>query len=116
MSRDEARAAVAAAMESRSAEYEAHVHRMQSVVAMQLGQTVGHMIPSIVERELKHLHVGRNSAMAEIGMVQALLVEKGVVTPEEFVERLVQSAKDEAAQCVATFREENPGMERVSFA
>lgn len=72
------------------AEYERHCHAMQTGVDAMM-----HHDPS--ETDTKHLRVGVNSAMVSHGALVDLLVEKGLITGEEYFEKLVSKMAEEAA-------------------
>jgi hypothetical protein len=61
--------------------YTAAVHAMQSGVAMKMNHD-----PK--ETEPKHLRVGVNCAMSDGGAIALLLMEKGVITQEEYLEAI----------------------------
>lgn len=73
---DEEKAARIAAANAR---YEAAAHGMQTGVALR---------PGAKDQTPKHLRVGVNVAMSDIGAICALLIEKGVFTEVELHERL----------------------------
>lgn len=56
-------------------------HAMQSGVAMMMNF-------SQQETDPKHLRVGVNSAMVDSGALAGLLIEKGIITEEEYLEAL----------------------------
>ena len=64
-------------------EYIQLAHAMQSGVALVMEQGGKGTEP-------KHLRVGINSAMVEHGALVGLLLEKGVITPEEDFESLLK--------------------------
>lgn len=70
-------------------EYERNMHGVQSGVAalMASGQQED-MTP-------KHLRVGVNSALVNHHAIATLLIEKGVITHEEYFEALAKSAESE---------------------
>jgi hypothetical protein len=63
------------------ARYESLLHAMQSGVAFKQQRAPG-------ETENKHLRVGVNAAMSDHGALVSLLIEKGVLTEVEYLERL----------------------------
>jgi hypothetical protein len=79
------------------AEYERLTHAMQSGVGWLAG-----FEPESLEKSLKHLRVGINSAMVNQAATMDLLFRKGIVTEEEYYQALVDWMKKE----VETYREE----------
>lgn len=69
--------------------YSAAAHAMQSGVAMKMG-FAGE------ETEPKHLRVGVNSAMVEHAALVALLMEKGIITDEDYTKALADAMEREA--------------------
>jgi len=47
------------------------------------------------ECEPKHIRVGINSALCSIGALTTLLVEKGIVTEEEYLTKIIQILKED---------------------
>lgn len=70
------------------AAYASLCHAMQSGVAMKM-QIVG------AETQPKHLRVGVNSAMVDSSALAYLLIRKGLITEEEYLEELCQFMKRE---------------------
>lgn len=70
-------------------EYLAMAHAMQSGVAMWIEVGDGQEITR------KHLRVGINSAMSDHGALVALLLEKGIITEEEYYIKLIEYMKRE---------------------
>lgn len=68
------------------ARYQAAVHAMQTGVALSM--------PS-EETEPKHLRVGINAAMSDHGGLVALLVEKGIISWEEYVKAIADAMERE---------------------
>jgi hypothetical protein len=64
-------------------------HAMQSGVAMMMKYDPDEASP-------KHLRVGVNSAMVESAVLARLLIEKGILTEDEFSERLATQMAVEA--------------------
>ena len=71
------------------------LHAMQSGVAMKMNYDESDTTP-------KHLRVGVNSAMCDQAGLVRLLVQKGIITPEEY----------EAAVTEEMAREKKPGTKR----
>lgn len=64
------------------------MHGMQSGVAMKINFDASDTSP-------KHLRVGVNSALVDSGAMAGLLIKKGVITEEEYLEMLVEVAERE---------------------
>lgn len=62
------------------------MHAMQSGVAMLMNYDKK-------ETEPKHLRVGVNSALIDTGAILQLLINKGIITHEEFLEVLCEFAE-----------------------
>ena len=71
------------------ARYTAAAHAMQSGIEFSKDKS---------EQQPKHLRVGINTAKVETGAVVALLVEKGVITNEEFARTAADFMEREAAE------------------
>lgn len=79
------------------AEYLRLAHAMQSAVAAKMQYDPN-------DTEPKHLRVGINSAMSDqMGLAQ-LLIRKGVITPEEYYEAMVEGMRNELDMYLAWFR------------
>lgn len=81
--------------------YRAAAHRMQSATAFDLTKRLGLdrleiLEPEAVNKALKDVRVGLNSAMASAGGLAELLIEKGVFTAEEYNERMTIWMEKEA--------------------
>lgn len=77
--------------EERTAYRERYVkaaHAMQSGVAVQSAH-------GSKQCEPKHLRVGVNGAMSDIGAVSRLLISKGVFTEREYLEAICKGMEDE---------------------
>ena len=68
--------------------YEEAAHAMQSAVAYEMNKRSAPTEP-------KHLRVGVNVAMCDHAALVFLLVEKGVITEEEYLEAIRQSMNNE---------------------
>lgn len=68
--------------------YEAAAHAMQSGVAMEMNYRSQPTEP-------KHLRVGINAAMSDMGGLVTLLIEKGVITSEEYIRAVADSMERE---------------------
>lgn len=71
-----------------SDEYLKHAKRMQTGVEFTMRESQ--------ECTPKHLRVGVNSAMADMGGLVGLLIKKGVITESEYIEAITASMKREA--------------------
>jgi hypothetical protein len=69
--------------------YETAAHAMQSGVAMEMNYN-----PK--PTEAKHLRVGVNSALADSSALAELLISKGVITKDEYLEALAAGMEREA--------------------
>ena len=78
--------------------YTAAGHRVQTAIAYMLGKGSDLATP-------KHLRVGVNMAMAEHAALAMLLVDKGVITLEEYEEQLADFTEKEADRCVQEARD-----------
>lgn len=63
------------------------LHAMQTGVRYEIEKTLPNLPPD-VQQHLKHLRVGINSAMCEVSAMLWVLVDKGLVTHEEYFLRL----------------------------
>ena len=73
------------------AKHEALSHAMQSGVAMMMEKEPNG------ETNPKHLRVGVNAAMIEHGALVKVLIDKGLITEEEYWEAAVANMKAEVA-------------------
>lgn len=69
--------------------YQEAMHGVQSAVAMEMLRGTSR------DTEPKHLRVGINASMVEFGALTNLLINKGIVTEEEFFEELRLAANNE---------------------
>jgi len=69
--------------------YAAAAHAMQSGVAMEMNHNPGPTQP-------KHLRVGINSAMAEHSALAKLLIDKGLISEDEYLEAIADGMEREA--------------------
>jgi len=76
----------AARIAAASARYHAAAHGMQTGVALR---------PGADDQKPKHLRVGINVAMSDLGALCALLIEKGVITEVELHEKLAAHMETE---------------------
>jgi hypothetical protein len=81
------------------ARYMAEAKRMQTGVAFDLGNA-----PDGGSGTPKHLRVGINTALSDVGGLVTLLIRKGVFTEEEYVEALADAMEREAAGYEARLR------------
>lgn len=68
--------------------YSSAAHAMQSGVAMTMNINQAETSP-------KHLRVGINSAMSDVAGLARLLIEKGVITEEEYVKAIADEMERE---------------------
>lgn len=94
--------------ETMEARYERAMHRGQSAIAFLLSLGSDMANP-------KHLRVGLNGAMADHGSLVRLLVQKGVITHDEYMTALVEGTEKEADDVVARARRES-GNPHLDFA
>lgn len=71
------------------AEYQRRLHAMQSGVAACMGMNLN------TETSPKHLRTGVNAAMADQCGLVTLLIHKGVITREEYLEAIKTSMGEE---------------------
>lgn len=69
--------------------YKDAVHAMQSGVAMTMNWDPHSTTP-------KHLRVGVNSALVESGVIAKLLIDKGIITEDEWAAALADGMEAEA--------------------
>lgn len=72
-----------------SERYHRAAHAMQSGVAIQISAGVSD------ETEPKHLRVGVNSALSDVGAIAGLLIAKGVFTLEEYTKAVADKMEQE---------------------
>ena len=77
-------------IEDAKARYVRAVHAMQSGVAMMMS-----LDPKATQP--KHLRVGVNSSMVDHAGLVALLIEKGVITDEEYISKIADAMEREVA-------------------
>jgi len=78
--------------------YEAALHAMQAGIMMEQQLDREERGESWCTDTHKHARVGINSAMLECGAIVSLLVEKGIITREEFEIRLCDAVNEEVDQ------------------
>jgi hypothetical protein len=73
--------------------YDLHIRRMQTgVAAVKADPNTAHHS----ETEPKHLRVGVNAALVDSGALAQLLIEKGIITREEYLKSLADAMEREA--------------------
>lgn len=82
--------------------YAAAAHAMQTGVAMQMNFDPSETTP-------KHLRVGVNSAMVEHGALVKILLDKGLLTEDEYYKTLADFMEAEAESYRARIQEMYPG-------
>jgi len=75
--------------------YEAACHAIQSGVAMEMELNTRGQGAASGETTPKHLRVGVNLALCGQAALAALLIEKGIITPEEYVRAQADQAERE---------------------
>lgn len=86
--------------------YEEALHGMQTAVLheMNLKEKGDHRRSEVIRTDLiypngpKHLRVGVNSAMSDMLAIVTLLIDKGIITEEEYVERVRLAMNEELAR------------------
>lgn len=89
-------------IEEKKARYQELAHAMQSGVAF-----LQQRDPS--ERDLKHMRVGVNSAMLDAAAVASLLMKKGLITEDEYLDSLIERFEEEVARYTERVRAETGG-------
>lgn len=82
--------------EEQNARYQRALHRMQSAIALEI-QVLGEASAA----SPKHLRVGLNSAFADQAALAGLLIERGVITREDYFDAIVHEAEAEADRVAA---------------
>lgn len=93
-------------------------HKIQSALAFDLESRLRGKVNEIPEitRYAKHLRVGINSAMAEHAGLAKLLIDKGVITEEEYREAMVQALEEEADRTESIVRQDWDLPDHVTFS
>lgn len=73
--------------------YVAAAHAMQTGVAYDMGTDPD---PSRGATTPKHLRVGVNSALSDMGALARLLIGKGIITQDEYFEAVATAMEEEA--------------------
>jgi hypothetical protein len=93
--------------EDQKVRYEAALHAMQSGV-----KAVG-----TLECEPKHLRVGINSALCELGAIASLLIDQGVIEENTYWERVISMIEEEVGRYEERLNAGwEPGMPRLRLA
>jgi hypothetical protein len=108
--------------------YAEAAHAMQSGVAMELQLNIKDAIKDLPPGELsdmalkawhdgahKHLRVGVNSAMVEHGALAELLVSKGIIGHEEYVESLRLMMNEEVCRYEDDLQKRLGGTTKISL-
>lgn len=82
-------------LEEKYREYKRLAHAMQSGVAFTMQHEDPHEKGTVGSTSHKHLRVGVNAAMSDHGALIALLIEKGIFTEEEYVDKLIEFMRRE---------------------
>ena len=85
-------------------DYHAAAHAMQSGVAAEMGQDEIHGTVHAASTP-KHLRVGINAAMSDHAGLAALLIDKGLITREEYIQAITASMNDEVYRYEAELSE-----------
>jgi len=64
------------------------LHAIQTGIRFLLDRDPGYADPHTGAAGAKHLRVGITNALCETSALQALLIEKGVITPDEWADKL----------------------------
>ncbi len=89
--------------------YEDLLHAMQSGVAMKMNYDGAETSP-------KHLRVGVNSAMCDSSALARLLVEKGLITNEEYEKAITDMMAEEVKRYEAWLNERLGTQGRITLA
>jgi hypothetical protein len=54
-------------------------------------------LPQEIHRAIKHLRVGINSALLQQAAISELLVAKGIITHDEYLDKLIEKVEQEVA-------------------
>lgn len=98
-------------------EYEKYAHRQQSALAFLQGGVEEGLIPPEHTKSMtgKHLRVGVNNALAEIGALGGLLIKKGIITEQEYFKAMLEGVEREADRCEEEARAIAGFRSRISF-
>lgn len=92
-----------------TARYNAAAHAMQSGVAMWMNYDAAETRP-------KDLRVGVNSALVSNGALVKLLVEKGIITDEEYMTSLIEMMEREVEDYRQRIEQHLGGTTKISLA
>lgn len=81
--------------------YNAAAHAMQSGVAATMHFDKGQIEP-------KHMRVGVNSSLVAIGVMTKLLIDKGVISSEEYWEAMADGMEEERDSYVRILKQHYP--------
>ena len=87
--------------------YERAAHAIQSGVAYEMNTTNAH--------EPKHLRVGVNMAMVSHGALVELLIDKGVISLDEYHKALADAAEEEVARYEARAKQRIGTGAKINF-
>lgn len=93
------------------ARYQAAAHAVQSALAAVLGA----LGPKAAGADPKHLRTGLNLVMADHGSLADLLIRKGVITEEEYLEAIAAGTEREAERTAARARQDLNLPDAVTF-
>lgn len=89
------------------ARWHAAAHAMQSAIAHEMNYN-----PTVTDP--KHLRVGINVALRDLGSLCGLLIAKGVITEAEYLKAIAEGMEIEAETCAEAARKAS-GMSQVRF-
>lgn len=72
-------------------------------------------IPPVFAKQLKHLRVGINTALADHGALVVLLVEKGVITDGEYLTACANAMEAEVARLEQALKKEYGGTTTITL-
>lgn len=84
-------------------------HAMQSGVAMEMNWNSGPTDP-------KHLRVGVNTALSDQAGLARLLIEKGLITNDEYMKAIADEMEREAGRYQERIQEHFGGSTRINLA
>jgi len=84
--------------------YERLAHAMQSGVAFSMNESVNG------DTEPKHLRVGINAAMSDHGALVGMLIHKGIIDEEEYLDAIIAGMRREIETYIRRFPDFNIGL------
>jgi hypothetical protein len=95
-------------LEEKKAKYLALCHAMQAGVAMKINIDSKDTTP-------KHLRVGVNAAMCEHGALAGLLMSKGIITEDEYLDALIETMEREVQNYQSMLQEHYGGNTKITL-